>query len=88
MAKAKQELTVGTGQSIQEKDIPWLQYLQAVLKEWLHPAGPLLVPHSEMDVETCGYAHDPGDCKCIGDSLISHVLGQASTIYIRKVHQY
>ena len=35
MAKAKQELTetIGIGESIQEKDIPRLPYLQAVLKK-------------------------------------------------------
>ena len=58
MAKTKHELaaTIGTGQSIQEKDILWLPYLQTVLKETLrlHPTTPLLVPHAEMDVEICG----------------------------------
>uniref|UniRef100_A0A7N2LMX3 Cytochrome P450 n=1 Tax=Quercus lobata TaxID=97700 RepID=A0A7N2LMX3_QUELO len=59
MAKAKQELTetIGIGESIQEKDIPRLPYLQAVLKETmqLHPIAPLLLPRSRIDVEVCGY---------------------------------
>ncbi|KAK7859361.1 geraniol 8-hydroxylase [Quercus suber] len=59
MAKAKQELTetIGIGESIQEKDIPRLPYLQAVLKETmrLHPITPLLLPRSRIDVEVCGY---------------------------------
>ena len=59
MAKAKQELTetIGIGESIQEKDIPRLPYLQAVLKETmrLHPIAPLLLPRFHIDVEVCGY---------------------------------
>ncbi|KAM3748270.1 hypothetical protein ACB098_05G095200 [Castanea mollissima] len=59
MAKAKQELaeTIGIGESIQEKDIPRLPYLQAVLKETmrLHPIAPFLLPRSLIDVEVCGY---------------------------------
>ncbi|KAM3685917.1 hypothetical protein ACJW30_11G153400 [Castanea mollissima] len=44
--------------SIEEKDIPRLPYLQALLIETmrLHPTTPLLLPHrAEMDVEVCGY---------------------------------
>ncbi|KAL4596957.1 hypothetical protein ACB092_12G201200 [Castanea dentata] len=59
MAKAKQELTetIGIGESTQEKDIPRLPYLQAVLKETmrLHPVAPLLLPLSRIEVEVCGY---------------------------------
>ena len=60
MHKLKQELleTIGLGQSIQEKDMQRLPYLQAVLKETLrlHPAAPLLLPHqAQMDMEVCGY---------------------------------
>ena len=59
MAKAKQELneTIGIGESIQEKDIPRLPYLQAVLKETmrLHPIAPPLLPRSHIDEEVCGY---------------------------------
>ncbi|XP_015900336.3 geraniol 8-hydroxylase [Ziziphus jujuba] len=60
MQKLKQELaeTIGQGQSMEEKYISKLPYLQAVLKETmrLHPAAPLLLPHqAQMDVEVCGY---------------------------------
>ncbi|KAH7514056.1 hypothetical protein FEM48_Zijuj11G0048000 [Ziziphus jujuba var. spinosa] len=50
--------TIGQGQSMEEKYISKLPYLQAVLKETLrlHPAAPLLLPHqAQMDVEVCGY---------------------------------
>lgn len=60
MNKLKQELSeiVGFGRNIEERDIPRLPYLQAVLKETLrlHPAAPFLVPHSaQTDVKVCGY---------------------------------
>ena len=69
MAKAKQELgeTIGFGQSIEEKDIPRLPYLQALLKETmrLHPTAPLLLPHrADMYVEVCGYTI-PSTPKCL-----------------------
>ena len=69
MTKAKQELgeTIGFGQSIEEKDIPRLPYLQALLKETmrLHPTAPLLLPHrADMYVEVCGYTI-PSTPKCL-----------------------
>lgn len=65
MKKLKQELaeTFGKDQSMEEKDISKLPYLQAVLKETLrlHPAAPLLLPHqAQMDVEVCGYTIPKG----------------------------
>ncbi|KAF3448445.1 hypothetical protein FNV43_RR09158 [Rhamnella rubrinervis] len=76
MDKLKQELadTISLGQSIEEKDIPRLPYLQAVLKESLrlHPAAPLLLPHqAQMDVQVCGYTIPKGTHLVVNSWCIS-----------------
>ncbi|KAL5566491.1 hypothetical protein UlMin_029655 [Ulmus minor] len=60
MKKAKQELSrvIGSGRNVEEKDIPNLPYLEAVIKEAMrrHPTAPFLLPHrSEKQVQVCGY---------------------------------
>ena len=56
MAKAKQELgeTIGFGQSIEEKDIPWLPYLQALLKEAI---GYTIPKHTQVFVNAWAIAY-------------------------------
>ena len=74
MAKAKQELgeTIGFGQSIEEKDIPRLPYLQALLKEAI---GYTIPKHTQVFVNAWA---------C--NSPRTYVLGQANTICTRKVN--
>ncbi|KAL3619367.1 hypothetical protein CASFOL_036937 [Castilleja foliolosa] len=59
-SKLKQELydKIVPGETVEEKDIPRLTYLTAVIKETmrLHPATPLLLPHrAEQEAEIEGY---------------------------------
>ncbi|GLJ13616.1 hypothetical protein SUGI_0216400 [Cryptomeria japonica] len=53
MRKAQQELdsVVGLNHTIEEPDLPHLQYLQSIVKETLrlHPPVPLLLPHQSME---------------------------------------
>ncbi|KAI5083418.1 hypothetical protein GOP47_0003161 [Adiantum capillus-veneris] len=53
MKKAREEidLVVGKERLVKETDIPKLPYLQAIVRETLrlHPAGPLLAPHENME---------------------------------------
>ncbi|RZC57558.1 hypothetical protein C5167_004861 [Papaver somniferum] len=56
ISKAQKELSniIGKNQLLEESDIVWLPYLQAIVKETLrlHPPAPFLLPHkAEMDVK-------------------------------------
>ncbi|EER95892.2 flavonoid 3'-monooxygenase [Sorghum bicolor] len=60
MAAATAELdrVVGSGRWVEERDLPELPYIDAVVKETLrlHPVGPLLVPHhAREDTVVAGY---------------------------------
>ncbi|MCO5610274.1 hypothetical protein L7F22_064510 [Adiantum nelumboides] len=63
MKKARHELdlVVGKDRLVNDKDIPNLPYLQAIVKETLrlHPAGPLLAPHENMEACRIGDYYIP-----------------------------
>ncbi|MQL92702.1 hypothetical protein Taro_025330 [Colocasia esculenta] len=61
------DLHVGTTRNVEEKDVPNLVYLQAVVKETmrLYPAGPLSVPHeATADCRVGGY-HVPAGTRLL-----------------------
>ncbi|XP_056170222.1 cytochrome P450 CYP736A12-like [Syzygium oleosum] len=56
--KKELEAVVGLGRTVEESDLPKLNYLDMVVKESfrLYPPGPLLIPHeSTEDIEISGY---------------------------------
>ncbi|MQL76036.1 hypothetical protein Taro_008426 [Colocasia esculenta] len=64
------DLHVGTARNVEEKDVPGLVYLQAVVKEamCLYPVGPLSAPHeSTADCRVGGY-HIP-----VGTRLLTNL---------------